>query len=160
MFHDIATIVTVGILACMSMDLWQQILKKFAGVPTTNWGIVGRWFMNSIKTQTMYHPTIDQESPVHRELAIGWLVHYTVSIMYSLLFWGLIKNSTLLNPTFLDGLIFGAISLIVPWFYFMPCMGKGVMGKLTANPLKACSISLSNHLIYGIAISLTFGVIL
>ncbi|NBT69522.1 MAG: DUF2938 family protein, partial [Betaproteobacteria bacterium] len=60
------------------------------------------------------------------------------------------------KPTLIDGLIFGAISVVVPWFYFMPCMGKGVMGKLTPNPSKTCMISLSNHLVYGVAIALAY----
>jgi hypothetical protein len=35
-------------------------------------------------------------------------------------------------------------------------MGKGMMGKLTPNPAKACLVSLSNHLVYGTAMGLVF----
>ncbi len=156
MAHGFVSIVAVGIIACICMDIWQQILKKFAGIAVTNWGMVGRWFVYSLRTKTMYQPTIDSEAPVSRELLIGWLVHYGVSMMYSLLFSALINHTTLMKPTLIDGLIFGAISVVVPWFYFMPCMGKGVMGKLTPNPSKACMISLSNHLVYGVAIALAY----
>jgi len=60
------------------------------------------------------------------------------------------------EPTLADGFLFGAVSVVVPWFYFMPCMGKGVMGKFTPNPKKACLISLSSHLVYGTAMGLGF----
>jgi RsiW-degrading membrane proteinase PrsW (M82 family) len=35
-------------------------------------------------------------------------------------------------------------------------MGKGVMGKLTPNPMKACLVSLSSHLVYGTAMGVGF----
>jgi hypothetical protein len=35
-------------------------------------------------------------------------------------------------------------------------MGKGVMGKLTPNPRKACLVSLSSHLVYGTGMGLGF----
>jgi hypothetical protein len=61
-----------------------------------------------------------------------------------------------LQANWTDGFLFGALSVIVPWFYFMPCMGKGIMGKLTPNPTKACLVSLSNHVVYGTAMGLAF----
>jgi hypothetical protein len=35
-------------------------------------------------------------------------------------------------------------------------MGKGVMGKLTPNPKKACLVSLSSHLVFGTAMGVGF----
>ena len=82
-------------------------------------------------------------------------MHYFVSMLYAVIYWGLIELS-IIQPTLADGFIFGAVSVVVPWFYFMPCMGKGVMGKLTPNPRKACLVSLSSHLVYGTAMGVGF----
>jgi hypothetical protein len=90
------------------------------------------------------------------ELPLGWIVHYSVSMIYAVIYWLLIQAS-ILQPTWTDGFLFGAASVVVPWFYFMPCMGKGVMGKLTPNPAKACWVSLLSHLVYGTAMGAGFG---
>ena len=155
MNQNVLAIFTAGVLACLAMDAWQQILKRFAGIPATNWGMVGRWFVLTLKRGTMYHPTIDNEPPAPNELPIGWIVHYCVSMMYAVIYLVLMIDRVI-EPSLADGILFGAVSVVVPWFYFMPCMGKGVMGKLTPNPKKACLVSLSSHLVFGTAMGVGF----
>jgi hypothetical protein len=144
-----------GVLACLAMDAWQQLLKRVAGIPASNWAMVGRWFTLTLRSKTMYQPKIDDAMPVPHELPLGWLVHYGVSMLYAVVYATLIQASVI-RPTLADGFLFGAVSVAVPWFYFMPCMGKGMMGRLTPNPTKACLVSLSNHLVYGTAMGLGF----
>jgi hypothetical protein len=155
MGNEVTAILLAGVIACLAMDAWQQILKRITGIPATNWAMVGRWFVLTLKRGTMYHPTIDNEPPAPNELPIGWIVHYFVSVMYAVIYLVLMIDRVI-EPTLADGFLFGAASVVVPWFYFMPCMGKGVMGKLTPNPQKACLISLSSHLVYGTAMGLGF----
>ena len=156
MYQILLGIFSAGVLACLAMDLWQQLLKRVAGIPATNWAMVGRWFGLTLRSGTMFQPQIDDETPLPHELRTGWLVHYGVSLLYAVLYWLLIQ-AHVIQPTWSDGLIFGAVSVVVPWFYFMPCMGKGMMGRRTPNPTKACGVSLSNHLVYGMAMGMVFG---
>lgn len=44
----------------------------------------------------------------------------------------------------------GALVLL----YALP--GQGVMASKTATPLKACSLALANHLVFGLAMALAF----
>ncbi|MEY3468186.1 MAG: hypothetical protein RL203_280 [Pseudomonadota bacterium] len=155
MGNGVTAILLAGVIACLAMDVWQQILKRMSGIPATNWAIVGRWFVLTLRRGTMYHPSIDNESSVANELLFGWIVHYFVSMMYAIIYLVLMIDRVI-EPTLADGFLFGAFSVVVPWFYFMPCMGKGVMAKLTPNPKKACLISLSSHLVFGTAMGLGF----
>lgn len=155
MGNEVTAILLAGVIACLAMDAWQQILKRMTGIPATNWAMVGRWFILTLKRGTMYPPTIDNEPSVANELLLGWIVHYFVSMLYAVIYLVLMIDQVI-EPTLADGFLFGAVSVVVPWFYFMPCMGKGVMGKLTPNPKKACLISLSSHLVYGTAMGLGF----
>jgi len=155
MYQDVIAVVVAGVVACLAMDAWQQILMRLTGIPATNWAMVGRWFVLTLQRKNMYHPTIDNEAPVTNELKLGWVVHYLVSMLYAVIYWVLMHFS-IIQPTLADGFVFGAASVVVPWFYFMPCMGKGVMGKLTPNPRKACLVSLSSHLVYGTGMGLGF----
>jgi hypothetical protein len=151
----VVPIAVAGAIACLAMDAWQQILMRVTGIPATNWALVGRWFVMGLKNKTMYQPTIDQAESVSGELKLGWIVHYSVSMLYAIIY-SLLMHVGAIEPTVADGFVFGAASVVVPWFYFMPCMGKGIMGKYTANPSKACLISLSSHLVYGTAMGTAF----
>jgi Protein of unknown function (DUF2938) len=155
MGNEVIAIFSAGVIACLAMDAWQQLLRRLTGIPATNWAMAGRWFVLTLKRRTMYHATIDNEPPFANELPIGWIVHYCVSVIYAVFYWMLMLQG-MIQPTLADGFLFGAVSVVVPWFYFMPCMGKGVMGKFTPNPMKACLISLSNHLVFGTAMGFGF----
>ena len=50
---------------------------------------------------------------------------------------------------------FGPI-VIVPWFFFLPVMGKGMLGKHTPAPLKVCMLALVNHCIFGVGMAAGF----
>jgi len=155
MGNEVIAIFSAGVIACLAMDAWQQLLRRLTGIPATNWAMAGRWFVLTLKRRTMYHATIDNEPPIANELPIGWIVHYCVSLIYAVFYWMLMLQG-MIQPTLADGFLFGAVSVVVPWFYFMPCMGKGVMGKFTPNPIKACLVSLSNHLVFGTAMGFGF----
>jgi hypothetical protein len=62
----------------------------------------------------------------------------------------------ILNPGFSDGLIFGIISVIVPWFFFQPALGNGILASKTSEPVKVCLLALMMHTIFGIAIGIGF----
>jgi len=62
-------IITIGVVATLTMDLWQRFLHAM-GLPPTNWGLVGRWvagFPRGIFT----HRPITTAPKVRGEAAIG-----------------------------------------------------------------------------------------
>ena len=152
---ELIHIIIVGILSCLAMDLWQRLLNLLYRISPSNWAVVGRWFMLSILKGKIYNPSIDDEPSIHNELRIGWLVHYFVAIMYSLTFFILI-NYKIMNASFFDGLKFGLVSVVVPWFFFMPLLGKGFLGIKTPTPLLTCSLAIWSHSVIGIAIGTLF----
>ena len=99
----------------------------------------------------------DLESQAERknELAVGWLVHYGVAIGYAAIYsW--LMHATILRAGLVDGLIFGVISVVVPWFFFLPCLGKGILARLTPNPPLVCALALMMHSLFGLSIGLGF----
>ena len=152
---DIIHIIIIGILSCIAMDLWQRLLKLMINVSPSDWSVVGRWFILSITKGKVYNPNIDNESTLKNELLIGWIVHYSVAILYSLVFFILYKYEVL-NASYVDGIIFGLISVVVPWFFFMPILGKGFLASKTPAPFMACSLAVGSHVVIGLAIGLCF----
>ena len=119
---EIFHIVIIGIISCLAMDMWQRLLKLLYDINPSDWGVVGRWFLLVMSRGKIYNPTIDEEDPIKNELIIGWMVHYSVAIMYSVFFFILLEYE-ICSASLINGIIFGLISIIIPWFYFMPALG-------------------------------------
>ena len=145
-------VIIAGITACLAMDIFQRVLSIASGQPPSNWTVVGRWAFHVLRTARLYHPTIDSAAEIKGEHVFGWIVHYAVGIGYAIIFIGLMETG-LLTASLTDGLIFGFLSVIVPWFFFLPVMGKGIMGKHTPAPAKVCILALANHCVFGLGLA-------
>ena len=148
---EIFHIVIIGIVSCLSMDMWQRLLKLLYDINPSDWGVVGRWFVLVVSRGKIYNPTIDEEVPIKNELMIGWIVHYSVAILYSVFFFILLKYE-ICGASLMNGIIFGLISVIIPWFFFMPVLGKGFLGIKTPSPFLACSLAVGSHIAIGASI--------
>ena len=148
---EIFHIVIIGIVSCVVMDLWQRLLKLLYSINPSDWSVVGRWFVLVVLDRQIYNPTIDQVAPIKNELIIGWIVHYSVAILYSIFFYILLEYGVC-TASLINGIIFGLISVVVPWFFFMPVLGKGFLGMKTQSPLMACSLAVGSHIAIGASI--------
>ncbi len=148
---EIFHIVIIGIVSCVVMDLWQRLLKLLYSINPSDWSVVGRWFVLVVSERQIYSPTIDQVAPIKNELMIGWIVHYSVAILYSIFFYILLEYG-ICSASLINGIVFGLISVVVPWFFFMPVLGKGFLGMKTPSPLMACSLAVGSHIAIGASI--------
>ena len=144
----------------MAMDIWQQMLKRLMGIPASNRSIVGRWFIEVFRSRKIYNPKIGESPKITNENLVGWLVHYSVAIGYALVFWVLLELAEIVSATVYSGIVFGVISVVIPWFFFMPCLGNGVLAHKTPNPLMACILALASHTVIGISLALFFSVLI
>ncbi|MGB1357181.1 MAG: DUF2938 family protein, partial [Candidatus Puniceispirillaceae bacterium] len=94
-----------------------------------------------------------------REAAAGWALHYVVAVGYAVLYAALMQAGWL-RAGLVDGLIFGIISVVVPWLFFMPALGNGVMARLTPNPPLACAVALVMHAVFGLALGGGFALLM
>ena len=138
----------VGILACLVLDVWQRFLFLFLKIPPSNWAMVGRWLFLFLKSMRWVQRDLSDLPPMKNELYVGWGFHYAVAILYALLFFFLFKEG-LVSLSLRDGIVFGTISVIVPWFFFMPAMGAGILANKTPNPPLACILALIAHTLFG-----------
>ena len=70
-------------------------------------------------------------------------------IATKILFFFILLEYEICSASFMNGIIFGLISVIVPWFFFMPALGKGLLGTKTTSPLMACSLAVGSHIAIG-----------
>ena len=150
-------ILIVGVVACAIFDLWQRVFQKLTAIPPSNWAMVGRWYRGLMTNGQLIARDLESQAERKNELAVGWLVHYSVAIGYAAAYaW--LMNVGILQVGLIDGLIFGVISVAVPWFLFLPCLGKGMLARLTPNPPLVCGLALMMHSLFGGSIGLGFAV--
>ena len=149
-FPLIAHIAAVGVGATALMDGWLWLLSRL-GVPTTGFAMVGRW-VGHFGRGEFAHASIAKAAPVRFELGLGWLTHYLIGIGYALLLVGLQGAGWLEQPTLLPALVFGALTVVAPWFVMQPAMGAGVLALKTPTPLKNSLRNLANHTVFGVGL--------
>ena len=115
MGHFIFHSVIAGVFCCFAMDIWLRILFFLFKIPPTNWSTVGRWFIMLVNSKMIVNENLDDENPLKYELQVGWVFHYWVAIIYGYTYYFLLAVD-ILDTSVISGLIFGLISVIVPWF--------------------------------------------
>lgn len=140
-------ILTIGLGATALMDLWLVMIKRL-GLPTQSFALVGRWLGHVIKGN-WHNPSIAKSPPVRGELELGWIAHYTLGVLFAMLLVLLLGQEWLKAPTPLPAVIFGLLTVLIPWLIVQPAMGAGVMSSKTQHPLKSCIRNLLNHAVFG-----------
>jgi hypothetical protein len=144
----ITQVIVIGVAATVAIDLWAMILRRVFNLPTTDWGMVGRWFAYLPRGQFVHSP-ISGSKPIKYEHLIGWLAHYAVGIIYaySYLIWVfyVLKD----QPSFTSAVSFGVLTLVAPWLVLQPALGLGLFAKLANKPSTVRAINVSIHLIFG-----------
>ena len=143
--------IVAGVLATVGLDLWQRLLHAAAGIPPADWGLIGRWFAYIPKGRLIHRP-IAETPAVPREAVIGWTMHYLIGIGYGFAYLGLMVFVLNQPPSLVSGVIFGAVSVVIPWFIMQPGLGAGVMARLAPNPWVPRLNALFSHVIYGAAL--------
>lgn len=148
---SVGQILVAGIGACIIFDLWQRVFAVFTGIPPSNWAMVGRWLLGLLAGQGLIARDLAVQPARPNEAAAGWALHYIVAVGYAVLYAGLMQAGWL-RAGLVDGLVFGLASVVVPWLFFMPALGNGVMARLTPNPRLACAVALVMHAVFGLAL--------
>ncbi len=140
-----------GIFATVVLDVWQRVLFAVSGIAPANWALIGRWFAHLPRGRVIHRP-IGESAAVPGELALGWVMHYLVGLAYGFVYVGLMVYGLDRPPSLLNGAVFGAASVVIPWFILQPGLGIGVMGRLAPNPWVPRLNALSSHILYGVAL--------
>ena len=143
--------VVAGVVATALIDVWALALHRFFGLPKPNWGLVGRWF-GHLTRGVFVHDDIAAAKPWPNELALGWVMHYVVGILYGLLLFAVTSAEWRTHPTFLPALIVGIVTMGAGWFILQPGMGAGIAASKRPNPWTVRGLNLANHTVFGIGL--------
>lgn len=143
--------VLVGLGATVAMDVWAILLNRIAGLDLPNWALVGRWFRH-LCNGAVFHDDITEAKPYARELALGWLAHYALGIIYGIAFLLIVGRGWLAAPTLFPAWIFAIATVTAGWFLLQPGLGLGWAASKTENPWRVRALNLLAHTFFGLGL--------
>ena len=99
----------------------------------------------------IFNPQISDAMPIAHEVKIGWTFHYLIAVIWAVVFYIFFISYPLLDLSYRNGLLFGALTTIAPLFIFMPFTGQGVLARKTDTPYLTSLILLARHSVFGLA---------
>ncbi len=144
----------IGSGATVAMDAWGIARKRLFGIPNMNYGLVGRWLAH-LPRGRLRHDAIAKSPPVRGELAIGWIAHYAIGVLFAALLlaiWGLEWAQ---RPTLAPALAVGIGTVGAPFLILQPGMGAGIAASRTPRPNAARLQSLLTHTVFGLGLFAT-----
>jgi len=140
--------VAVGVGATLAMDLWNLFLKVAFGIPSLNYCLLGRW-IRLMPGGTFRHASIAAAPRKSFECAVGRAAHYTIGVVFALVFVVLASGDWLARPTVLPAVLYGIGTVVFPFFIMQPSLGLGVAASRTPHPAQARLKSLATHTVFG-----------
>jgi hypothetical protein len=141
----------IGIGATLVMDLWNLFLKRTFSIPSLNYCFLGRW-LRHMPAGTFRHASIAAAPQKPFECAVGWVAHYTIGVVFAVVFVVLASGDWLARPTLLPALLYGIGTIIFPFFIMQPSFGLGIASSRTATPMQARLKSLATHSVFGVGL--------
>jgi len=145
--------IAIGIGATLFMDLWNLFLKRAFSIPSLNYCLLGRW-LRHIPSGTFRHSNINSASRKPFECPVGWIAHYSIGVVFALVFVGLASREWLWRPTLPLALLYGIATVVFPFFILQPSLGLGVAASKTPKPAQARLKSLATHTAFGVGLYL------
>ena len=143
--------VLIGVGATAVLDLWSAARTWLSGIPSPDYGLVGRWLVYLARGRFRHDP-ISVSPPVRGEGPIGWIAHYLIGVAYAALLlaiWGL---EWVRQPTIMPALIVGIGTVAAPFLLMQPGMGLGIAASGTPHPRAARLRSLIAHAVFGVGL--------
>ena len=120
----------VGILATVTMDVVAVIALRLGiagrGPRRTGPDLIGRW-IGYVLQGKFRHTDILQTPPLRGELLMGLAAHYSIGIVLTLVYLGLLVVAHA-TPTALSAILYGTATTVFPWFLMFPSQGYGLAG--------------------------------
>jgi hypothetical protein len=143
--------IAIGIGATLVMDLWNLFLKRTFSIASLNYCLLGRWLLH-MPGGTFRHASLNAAPQKPFECTFGWIAHYTIGVVFALVFVFLSSGDWLARPTLQPALLYGIGTVGFPFFIMQPSFGLGIAASRTPKPTQARLKSLVTHTVFGVGL--------
>jgi hypothetical protein len=147
----ILTAVAIGLGATVLIDLWALVLRLAFGVASLDFCLLGRWALH-IPHGRILHERIVKAERKRYECGVGWIMHYLIGATFGVGFVMLASPSWLAQPTLAPALLFGVVTVLVPFFTIQPALGLGIASSKAPQPSRARLKSVATHTVFGVGL--------
>lgn len=148
---DIVGAIAIGVGATLVMDLWNLFLERTFGIPSLDYCLLGRW-LRHMPGGTLRHASIAAATRKPLECTVGWFAHYSIGVVFALVFVVLASGDWLARPTLLPALLYGVGTVVFPFFILQPSLGLGIAASRAPRPSRASLKSLVTHTVFGVGL--------
>ena len=145
------TAIAIGLGATLLIDLWALVLKRAFGLASLDYCLLGRWALH-IPEGKILHERIVTAVRKRYECRVGWTMHYLIGATFAIGFVMLASPSWLERPTLAPALLFGVLTVLVPFFTIQPALGLGIASSNAPQPSRARLKSVATHTVFGIGL--------
>ena len=150
-FSAVAMATVVGLGATFTMDLWGLFLNRVFNIPLSNYCLVGRWLLY-MPDGVFRHSSIVAAKQKQAECIIGWIAHYVTGVLFAWLLVMVVSPFWLRAPSLFPALVFGIVTVTLPFLVMQPAFGLGIAAAKTTNPNQARLRSTMNHAVFGVGL--------
>ena len=143
--------IAIGVGATLVMDLWNLFLERTFGIPSLDYCLLGRW-LRHMPGGTLRHASIAAAPRKPLECTVGWIAHYSIGVVFALVFVVLASGDWLARPTLLPALLYGVGTVVFPFFILQPSLGLGIAASRAPRPSRARLKSLVTHTVFGVGL--------
>lgn len=147
----LAHAVAIGAGATAIMDLWAAMLRRWFGVSSLDYALLGRWIGHFAQAR-FTHERIGDAAPIPCERVIGWTTHYAIGVAFAALLLVLAGPDWTRQPTLVPPLVVSSATLVAPFLVMQPSMGAGIAAARTPRPNAARLRSVATHTVYGVGL--------
>ena len=143
--------IAIGVGATLVMDLWNLFLERTFGIPSLDYCLLGRW-LRHMPGGTLRHASIAAATRKPLECTVGWIAHYSIGVVFALVFVVLASGDWLARPTLVPALLYGVGTVVFPFFILQPSLGLGIAASRAPRPSRARLKSLVTHTVFGVGL--------
>lgn len=141
----------VGIGATLLVDFWNLMLERLFGIASLSYCLLGRWIAH-MPSGVFRHRAIRSSAMKPFECTLGWVTHYAIGVGLAAAFALIVAPQWLASPTVGPALLYGILTVALPFFVLQPALGLGVASAAASNPTHSRIKSLATHVVYGLGL--------
>lgn len=142
-------IIVSGIWATFFMDSLAKILSGRRIIyPFIIPEAMGRWFLYLCKGK-FTHEDINRTRALKNEYTWYFLSHHLIGIILTGFYLFLASNFQVLRENVWTSLLYGLLTVALPWFWLLPSVGLGIMANRSARRSQILKTNLINHTNFG-----------
>jgi fluoride ion exporter CrcB/FEX len=146
-----------GIYSTLIMDIGEEFVKALFPVKESMAPqYLGRWILNMFNG-VFIHDNIHTAIQFGFEIPVAILFHYFTGIFLVGIFLWLRNNVKIFPSSIYMGLVYGWVTILLPWLIMFPAFGFGFFGLGAHNDINNIIANIIAHSFFGLGITLWLG---